>query len=803
MTAIRQDGTNERTRRVLAFTPTFLPGYRGGGPIKSMVEILDNLPESVKVSLVTSDRDLGDAMPYPGLSGRVVHRGPHEILYLNWHDPRQWLTFLRWAKRDPVDLIYVNSLWSPLFTVLPIMEYRLGLLKSRELLIAPRGELSPGALVIKSRKKKLFLRAWAPLLRRIDPMWHASTEMEKGAILRVFPWARTVVQINSRGNAPSEDIITSGQRARFVFISRISEMKNLQFALNALQYVRSEIDFDIYGPLEDIDYWTTCQRMMAELPRNVRARYVGVLRPDQVQATFAQYDGFILPTLGENFGHVIAESLSAGCPVMCSQRTPWTEVLNQGGGVALAELSARTWSDEISMRALQTPDQRDQAKRSALEAYSLWRQGLEHDSAVERVLQSLESNVATVEPNRPRRIALVTQGYQLGGGVPTIVRWLATGLRGAGFEIEIFDLATSKTDSYSRRLISPSSWLRSTLLVADSSDVQVTHVGANGVEFEPLRYLPRTKLSTALDRFDLVQVVAGAPATALAAVRSRRPIVLQVATTVTWERTSPSTATSTALAGWRVGMTKVVSLMERAALKRVDAVLVENAQMQNFVRSVSQTRVVMAPPGVDTEVFSPPMEKWDPSGFLLSVCRLNDARKGLDRLIRSYALMVAQRPSVPQLVLAGQGDLPAHQQRLIAELGLAGRVSVRRDVPQPVLPSLYRRASVYLQTSLEEGLGISVLEAMASGLPVVSTETAGTRETVVHGETGWLISQESNVEVAMAARTLAVLDFDGHAMSVSARSRADSLFADHLTLSRFLEVYNQLIESDRGRDPNR
>jgi len=793
MTASDCAAATPEARRVLAFIGAFLPGYKAGGPIKSMVKMLDNLPDSVKVTLVTADRDLGDSVPYPGLSGKVVHRGPHEIYYLNWRDPRQWMTLLRWARRNPLDLIYVNSLWSPLFTVLPVVAHRLGLLESREVLLAPRGELSPGALRIKSTRKQVFLLAWSPLLRGIDPMWHASTEMEEREIHRVFPWARTVVQIDSASEEPIKDIIASGQRARFVFISRISEIKNLHLGLEALQLVRSEVDFDIYGPLEDANYWTTCRRLMNELPDNVRANYRGMLRPEQVRETFAKYDGFILPTLGENFGHVIAESLSSGCPVICSQHTPWTEVLNQGGGAALTELDARLWADEISWRAEQTPSQRDNAKRMVLEAYAEWRRGPNQPFAVVSVLDGLPSKVPAGRGDDRRRIALVTQGYQTAGGVQTVARWLATGLRCAGNEVEIFDLATSRADQYSRRLISPASWCRSSLLVADPSEVHVTHVGANAVELEPLRYLPRAELSTALNRYDMVQIVAGGPSLALAASHCRRPIVLQVATTVTSERASQLATTRPALALWRGAMTKAISLMERRALRRANAVLVENSQMLQYVRSVSQATVVLAPPGVDTECFAPRSDGWNSDGYLLSVCRLSDARKGLDRLIRSYALMRTQRPSVPSLVLAGRGELPTHLTRLITELGLAECVSVRSDVPQAELPLLYRGASVYLQTSHEEGLGISVIEAMASGLPVVSTETAGTLETVGHGNTGWLVSQESDVEGAIATRALSVLDFDGHAMSVSARSRADSIFSEKVTLSRFLGVYDHLL----------
>jgi glycosyltransferase involved in cell wall biosynthesis len=246
-------------------------------------------------------------------------------------------------------------------------------------------------------------------------------------------------------------------------------------------------------------------------------------------------------------------------------------------------------------------------------------------------------------------------------------------------------------------------------------------------------------------------------------------------------------------------MTALTSALERSILRKVDAVLVENRLMAEYVGSCGQDRVITATPGVDTGAFSPAPEGWRPKGYLLSVCRLSDPRKGLERMIRAYARMVQLDESTPPLVLAGRGRLPAPLLALAANLALSSRVSVRSNVPASELVELYRGASVFLQTSYEEGLGMSALEAMASGLPVVCTDTAGARETVVDGQTGWLVPEGSDSDVSsqVADRVRQVLRGDGASMGRLARHRCEKTFSNDVALPRFTDVYEHLIR-ERG-----
>lgn len=362
--------------RVLATSAGFEPGFRGGGPIRSVAHVVDTVSDQTDLSLVTRDRDLGSADPYPGRSGRWMPRGHSQVFYLNTHNPRQWFRLWRQIRQVRFDLLYVNSFWNPVFTVVPIIAVRLRLIHATKVLVAPRGELSPGALALKPRKKALFLRWWTPVLRSTGVTWHASSEMEAAEIRAIFPSARSAVTQDevSLPDEPIPPVALPDGPTRFIFIGRISPKKNLDLTLLALRGVSEPVEFDIYGPVEDARYWSKCQSLIRDLPANIHVAYRGALRSQEVPKIFSGYDAFVFPTRGENFGHAIAESLSASCPVLCSDQTPWTKVLEGGGGVVVRHLTSEELGKELQRFVLLTPAKRLEARQAAGRAYRSWRQ---------------------------------------------------------------------------------------------------------------------------------------------------------------------------------------------------------------------------------------------------------------------------------------------------------------------------------------------------------------------------------------------------------------------------------------------
>jgi glycosyltransferase involved in cell wall biosynthesis len=322
--------------RVLIITPYYLPGYKAGGPIRSLSNLIDRLGDEFDFHVVAGDRDLGDGQPYPKIEvGRWNRNSRAHVMYspisrFNASLPRQAIEETR------ADVIYLNSVFNPRVCLLPLALSYCGVVPRLPLIVAPRGAFSPAAIAIKSWKKRAYLPAarWVAAGCRVT--WHAASEPERHQLICILgPRSHVHLAPNlSAADTPRAEIREpklSGQ-LRLVSLSRICPVKNVLGAIEMLRPMSGQVTFDIFGPVEDRGYWMQCEREAVRLPNNIRVAYRGIVAPESVADTVAKYDALFLPTLGENYGHAIVESLSAGCPVLISDRTPWRNLSTLGVG---------------------------------------------------------------------------------------------------------------------------------------------------------------------------------------------------------------------------------------------------------------------------------------------------------------------------------------------------------------------------------------------------------------------------------------------------------------------------------------
>lgn len=312
-------------KNILIFVEWYLPGYKAGGPIRSVANIVNSLKEDFNFYIVTSDRDINEADPYEGIaSNRWMEKDGYYVAYLDNNNVRQFVKVA--LKSMQFAAIYFNGIFSKEFTLMPMRLIRNLEVKSK-VIVAPRGMLGPGALRIKPFKKKVFLSFVKAIGFFSNVSWHATDDGEMNDIKSVFGKELSVAVVPNIALLKIDRIPLIKEKGvlKLVFFSRISPKKNLKYALNLVRLCKEgEITLDIYGTVEDQEYWRTCKSYIDKF--NLNANFKGELKPENVNQTLSGYHYLFLPTLHENYGHVIAEALAAGCGLILSNNTPWVNL---------------------------------------------------------------------------------------------------------------------------------------------------------------------------------------------------------------------------------------------------------------------------------------------------------------------------------------------------------------------------------------------------------------------------------------------------------------------------------------------
>ncbi len=374
---------------ILVLNGHYLPAFKAGGPVRSIANLIEAMGDEFDFRVICADRDLGDGEPYREIArDRWISVGRTPVHYT--FPGLQSLSGLAHIVREtPHDILYLNSFFSPRFTIRPLVARRLGLIPSRPLVIAPRGEFSSGALALKAAKKQAWIGIGGRLGLFSDVTWQASSEHEADDIRAALPKHARSIHVARNLPAPlATKPPTHAPRApseplRIIFLSRISPKKNLGYALRALSQVEAPVAFSIYGPPEDATYQAECERLAAQLPPHVRVRWFGPVDPADVPRVMAEHDLFFLPTRGENFGHVVAEALGAGTPVLLSDTTPWRGLAQLGIGDDLPLAEPAAFVAAIERTAAQSA-QEAMARRERASTYARQR----------------HQNMADIEANR-------------------------------------------------------------------------------------------------------------------------------------------------------------------------------------------------------------------------------------------------------------------------------------------------------------------------------------------------------------------------------------------------------------------
>lgn len=322
-------------RNILIFNGHYIPAKNFGGPTTSAENIVKNCSDSFTFYIVAANHDFGDQTPFKGIKLGWNEVGLANVLYLKKNEyafsvPKM----IKLIKDSDAALVCFAGILKPHYKWAAIIACNY---LNKPFLISPRGEVCDNTFSMKKRKKKLYsiVARFSGIFKR--GYFHATSDEEVEGLIKYFKIKKEkIFLVPNISSSPLSErkYYKEKNNLRIVFISRIQEKKNLKYAIDILSKVKSNVIFDIYGPIESTDYWNICKKSINGLPDNIKVNYCGKLDPEMVGKKFREYDCFLFPTISENFGHVISESISNGCPVVLSKNTtPWDDVDKKAGFV--------------------------------------------------------------------------------------------------------------------------------------------------------------------------------------------------------------------------------------------------------------------------------------------------------------------------------------------------------------------------------------------------------------------------------------------------------------------------------------
>ena len=378
----------------------------------------------------------------------------------------------------------------------------------------------------------------------------------------------------------------------------------------------------------------------------------------------------------------------------------------------------------------------------------------------------------------PGRLAIVTQDPANYGGVLRLAEYIYRRAEAAGLEPTLVHYG--RYTEHAELHVSLANLVRGELTLTPSArdyvfrGMRARAIGARFPEWEPNRLRSNKGWRTALAHFDAAILVTGSAQTGLPLVGSGRPFVAWASSTALHDRRSRLGSAGLKTAIERLGMNSILRA-EQQVLHSASRLLAVSEDAARHLAAVAEKEVEVWPYPVDTSKFVP-SEGGRECRFLF-VGRANDPRKRVELFLAACEELQRMRPDLAFEATVVSVDLPirANPGFTLQHVARAG---------QGELIALYQTSTALLVTSEQEGLGIAAMEAMACGLPVISTRCGGPETFLEDGKNGFLVS-DAVPEIAQRMIELANNTGLRREFGLRARERIDNDFSERMWNPRF------------------
>ena len=174
------------------------------------------------------------------------------------------------------------------------------------------------------------------------------------------------------------------------------------------------------------------------------------------------------------------------------------------------------------------------------------------------------------------------------------------------------------------------------------------------------------------------------------------------------------------------------------------------------------------------------------------------ARKGIKYLLEAMAKLLPEYSNV-HLKLMGEGDEKENLEKMSKELGIEKNVEFVGRVPREDTAPFYREANIFVLPSFNEGMSNAMLEALASGLPLIATDTGGTKELLEDGKNGFIIQMKNSEDIAEKIKRLIDNPELRQKMAEESRKKAlemswEKVAENYLDIYRKIQCHPELVE---------
>lgn len=323
-------------KKILITIDWFFPGTNSGGPVRSYLNLVNHFSKYYDFFVITRDTDYCEKKPYKTVlsnSWNVINESLN-IYYIS-NEKLSYNTIKKISHSYKFDAVLISGIYSWYFSILPLIIFRY---KNIKKIVSPRGMLSSQAFSTKKMKKFFFLKITRLLNFYNKNFFHATNDDEAFAIKKTLKSRNIIIAPNlpRYNNKELKQILKTTGEVKFISIARISKEKGTLYAIKCLNSLPlssyTKIEFDLFGTIYDDNYWVECQNEIKKLPSSIVVNYKGFADSEIIPSILEQYHFLLLPSKGENFGHSIIESLTAGKPVLISNNTPWKNLEIKGVG---------------------------------------------------------------------------------------------------------------------------------------------------------------------------------------------------------------------------------------------------------------------------------------------------------------------------------------------------------------------------------------------------------------------------------------------------------------------------------------